>query len=161
MKDIKVAVFIGSKSDIEAIEPLKDTFKKLRINYELKITSAHRSPERTKKLIKYYDEECNVSLFIVAAGYAAHLAGVVAAETIKPVIGIPIDSSSLNGLDSLLSTVQMPGGVPVATVTIGRAGAKNAAILAGEIIALHDKKVREKLKELREEDKKKIEKFDI
>ncbi|MBF0274981.1 MAG: 5-(carboxyamino)imidazole ribonucleotide mutase [Nitrospinae bacterium] len=136
-------------------------FEELDIGYELKITSAHRTPEQTRKFIQYYDEEVGVSVFIAAAGYAAHLAGVVASETIKPVIGIPIDSSCLNGFDSLLSTVQMPGGIPVATVTIGKAGAKNAALLAAQIIALNNNSIREKLIEMRKKQKEAIENMNI
>ena len=161
MRKIHVAVFTGSKSDLETLQPIQDIFEELDISYELKITSAHRTPEQTKKLIKYYEEEVGVSVFIAAAGYAAHLAGVVASETIKPVIGIPIDSSSLMGLDSLLSTVQMPGGIPVATVTIGKAGAKNAAILAAQIIATKDKVIEEKLHEMRKKQKEAIEAMNL
>jgi len=161
MRKIQVAVFTGSKSDMETLQPLWDIFEELDIGYELKITSAHRTPEQTKKLVHYYDNEVGVSVFIAAAGYAAHLAGVVAAETIKPVIGIPIDSSSLMGLDSLLSTVQMPGGIPVATVSIGKAGAKNAAILAAEIVAVNDSVLQQKLLDMRQKQKEAIENMNV
>lgn len=158
-KKVEVAVFTGSKSDLPTLKPLGETLDKLGIGYELKITSAHRTPEQTKRFIEYYDKELNVSAFICAAGFAAHLAGVVAAETIKPVIGIPIDSSPLNGLDSLLSTVQMPSGMPVATVTIGSAGAKNAAILAAQIIAVKNPEVAQKLLEMRAKNREDIERL--
>ena len=158
-KKIEVAVFTGSKSDLPTLKSLGETLDKLGIGYELKITSAHRTPEQTKRFIEYYDKELNVSAFICAAGFAAHLAGVVAAETLKPVIGIPIDNSPLNGLDSLLSTVQMPSGMPVATVTIGSAGAKNAAILAAQIIALNNPEVAQRLQEMRNKNREDIEKL--
>ena len=131
-----VAVLMGSGSDLPIVQSSIDVLKSLDINYEIKITSAHRTPQVTQQ----YVEEANrrgCAVFICAAGMAAHLAGAVAARTLKPVIGIPIDAS-LNGLDSLLSTVQMPGGIPVATVAIGKAGAKNAAYLAAQILALND-----------------------
>ncbi|MBI4642078.1 MAG: 5-(carboxyamino)imidazole ribonucleotide mutase, partial [Candidatus Tectomicrobia bacterium] len=124
--------------------------------YELTISSAHRAPERTRR----YAQEATkrgVKVIIAGAGGAAHLAGMIAAETILPVIGVPIDSSSLKGLDALLSTVQMPGGVPVATMAIGRAGARNGAILAVQILALSDSVLFEKLEQYKESLAKEVE----
>lgn len=115
------------------------------VAHELAITSAHRSPDWTRRYIAEAEKK-GVQVFIAGAGGAAHLAGTVAAHTTKPVIGVPIDSSSLNGLDALLSTAQMPGGVPVATVSIGKAGAKNAGILAVQILGLGSKNLADQLK---------------
>ncbi len=150
----KVAIVLGSKSDLEYIEGAKEVFEKFDIPYEVKILSAHRTPEETAKFAKYAEEEFEV--IIAAAGYAAHLPGVIAAYTTLPVIGLPIPSSDLKGVDSLLSIVQMPSGIPVATVTIGKAGAKNAAYLAIEIMALKYPKLRDLLKQEREKMKQKV-----
>jgi len=150
----KVAIVLGSKNDMEYIEGAKEVFEKFEIPYEVKILSAHRTPEETAKFAKYAEEEFDV--IIAAAGYAAHLPGVIAAYTLLPVIGVPIPSSDLKGVDSLLSIVQMPSGIPVATVTIGKAGAKNAAYLAIEIMALKYPKLRELLKQEREKMKQKV-----
>lgn len=145
-----VAVIMGSKSDLPVVE---DTFKMLEqfeIPYEKHVLSAHRTPDETISLAKNaYDN--GLKVIIAAAGGAAHLAGVIAGSTILPVIGIPMKSSTLNGLDSLLSTVQMPSGVPVATVAIGNAGAKNAAILAAQIIATSDESMAKRLQAYKEE----------
>jgi 5-(carboxyamino)imidazole ribonucleotide mutase len=119
------------------------------VPYEVKITSAHRTPAATHAYVKDADGR-GCAVFICAAGLAAHLAGTVAGLTLKPVIGIPMDGGPLNGMDSLLSTVQMPGGIPVATVAIGKAGAKNAAYLAGQILALNDPAIATRLREDRE-----------
>ncbi len=144
----KVAIFMGSKSDLDKVKPCSQVLEELGIDYFMTITSAHRTPERTATLIKEMEEKgCEV--FICAAGMAAHLAGVVASKTLKPVIGIPINAS-LGGLDALLSTVQMPPGFPVATVAIDKAGAKNAAWLAAQILALKDANLAQRLKETRE-----------
>ncbi len=150
----KVAIVLGSKSDLEYIEGAKEIFEKFEIPYEVKILSAHRTPEETAKFAKYAEEEFEV--IIAVAGYAAHLPGVIAAYTTLPVIGVPIPSSDLKGIDSLLSMVQMPAGIPVATVTIGKAGAKNAAYLAIEIMALKYPKLRELIKQEREKMKQKV-----
>lgn len=132
-----VAVVMGSDSDLPVIQSTLDVLRSLSIPFEVKITSAHRTPAATHDYVKSADQRgCQV--FIAAAGLAAHLAGAVSALTLKPVIGIPLDAGPLNGMDSLLSTVQMPGGIPVATVAIGKAGAKNAAYLAAQIMALSD-----------------------
>ena len=134
----QVAIFIGSASDDPVVGACADVLKKLGISYRYTITSAHRTPERTEQLMKELEADgCEV--YICAAGMAAHLAGAVAARTIRPVIGIPVAGSSIGGLDALYSTVQMPSGFPVATVALN--GAKNAAWLAAEIIALHDERV--------------------
>lgn len=144
-----VAILMGSDSDLPQVEPALDTLSKLKIAYEVKVTSAHRTPDITHRYVKEADKR-GCSAFICAAGMAAHLAGAVAANTVKPVIGIPINAS-MNGLDSLLSTVQMPGGIPVATVAIGKAGAKNAAYLAAQMMALADPELATRLKEDRED----------
>lgn len=140
-----VAILMGSDSDLPQVEPALDTLAKLKIQYEVKVTSAHRTPEITHSYVKDADKR-GCSVFICAAGMAAHLAGAVAAATTKPVIGIPINAS-MNGLDSLLSTVQMPGGIPVATVAIGKAGAKNAAYLAAQMMSLADADLAQRLKD--------------
>jgi len=129
----QVLIVMGSDSDMPVMEDTGKILKKLGISYEMVIASAHRTPERAIHLASEAEEK-GVEVIIAGAGMAAHLAGVIAAHTIIPVIGVPIDSPPLNGLDSLLSTVQMPPGVPVATMAIGRAGAKNAAILSAQII---------------------------
>ncbi len=140
MSDAFVAILMGSDSDLPTMQKTYDTLKKLGVKVEMKVTSAHRTPAQTHAYVKDAEERgCKV--FICAAGLAAHLAGAVAGLTVKPVIGVPIDAGPLQGHDALLSTVMMPGGVPVATVAIGSAGAKNAAYLAAQIIALIDDKV--------------------
>ena len=137
MHGVFVAVLMGSDSDLPTVQGTIDILHQFQIPYEVKITSAHRTPQATVSYVQ--DAEARgCAVFICAAGLAAHLAGAVAAQTLRPVIGIPIDSGPLTGLDALLSTVQMPGGVPVACMAIGRAGAKNAAYLAGQILSLFD-----------------------
>lgn len=132
-----VAVLMGSDSDLGTVQTTLDTLDSLGVPWEVKITSAHRTPQATHAYVHDADERgCRV--FVAAAGLAAHLAGTVAALTLKPVIGIPIEAGALKGQDALLSTVQMPGGIPVACVAIGKPGAKNAAYLAAQIIALSD-----------------------
>jgi phosphoribosylamine---glycine ligase len=141
----KVLIVMGSDSDLPVMEAAEEILRKFTIPYETTIASAHRTPERTVKIASEAEKR-GFEVIIAGAGMAAHLAGVLAAHTILPVIGIPIDSSPLQGLDSLLSTVQMPPGVPVATVTIGKNGAKNAAILAAQIIARKDADIARRLK---------------
>ncbi len=132
-----VAILMGSDSDLPTMQTTLDVLDKLDIPYEVKITSAHRTPEATHDYVTSADARgCNA--FIAAAGLAAHLAGVVASLTLKPVIGVPMAGGPLNGQDALLSTVMMPGGIPVATVAIGKAGAKNAAYLAAQVLAIGD-----------------------
>lgn len=136
----QVVVMMGSASDENTVSPCIEILKKMGISYKFTVSSAHRTPERTEKLVDELEKDgCQV--FICAAGMAAHLAGAVAARTMKPVIGIPVTGSSLNGLDALLATVQMPPGFPVATVALDKAGAKNAAYLAAQIIALNNSDV--------------------
>jgi 5-(carboxyamino)imidazole ribonucleotide mutase len=132
-----VAILMGSDSDLEQLQAAIDTLDKLGLAREVRVLSAHRTPDATHAYVKEADGR-GCAVFIAAAGMAAHLAGTVAALTVKPVIGVPLESGPLKGQDSLLSTVQMPGGIPVACVAIGKAGAKNAAYLAAEIIALSD-----------------------
>jgi 5-(carboxyamino)imidazole ribonucleotide mutase len=139
-----VVMFIGSESDFEVVKDGLETLKQYGLDYALEVTSAHRSPERTLKLIREYEDK-GVGVFIAVAGKAAHLAGVVAAHTIRPVIGVPVESGGLGGLDAILSTVQMPKGVPVATMGTGKTGASNAAILAVEILALKNPELAERL----------------
>lgn len=150
MGNIQVAIIMGSESDLPEMQKAADILVKFGVNYFMTVASAHRTPERVIGLTKRAEEE-NWKIFIAGAGMAAHLAGFIAAHTIKPVIGVPMDSSALKGLDSLLSTVQMPGGVPVATMGLGSAGAKNAALLAIEILALNDDSLKSKLLDYRKE----------
>ncbi len=145
-----VAVLMGSDSDLEVMQNTLDTLSKLEIHWEVKITSAHRTPAATHQYVKDADQR-GCAVFIAAAGLAAHLAGAVAALTLKPVIGVPMDAGPLRGQDSLLSTVQMPGGVPVACVAIGKAGARNAAYLAAQIIGVSDERIARNLLRDREE----------
>lgn len=132
-----VAVLMGSDSDLPVLQSTMAVLRSLEIPFEAKITSAHRTPAATHAYVKDADAR-GCAVFICAAGLAAHLAGAVAGLTLKPVIGIPLDAGPLQGMDALLSTVQMPGGIPVATVAVGKAGAKNAAYLAAQILALSD-----------------------
>jgi phosphoribosylaminoimidazole carboxylase PurE protein len=127
-----------------------ETLDELKIPYEIKVTSAHRTPESTKEFAENAAER-GIEVMIAGAGWAAHLAGVIAAHTTLPVIGIPIDSSPLQGMDALLATVQMPPGIPVATVALGKGGAKNAAILAAQILALKYPDIAERLKAYRKD----------
>jgi len=150
----KVAVVMGSRSDMPVMETCTKTLDEFGIPYDVKVLSAHRTIDEVLAFCEKAEEEYDV--IIAAAGYAAHLGGVIAAKTTLPVIGVPLDASPLKGIDSLLSIVQMPGGIPVATVTIGKAGAKNAAVLAAEIMAIKYPELRSKLKEYREEMKRKV-----
>lgn len=150
-----VVIFIGSESDFEVVKDGLETLKKYGLDCSLEVTSAHRSPERTLKLIREYENK-GVGVFIAVAGKAAHLAGFVAAHTVRPVIGVPVESGDLGGLDALLSTVQMPKGVPVATMGTGKTGASNAAILAVEILALKNPELAERLLHDREKQAAKI-----
>ena len=137
MKTSFVAVLMGSDSDLKTVQNTLDTLDLMDISWEVRITSAHRTPQDTHRYVEDATER-GCAVFIAAAGLAAHLAGTVAALTIRPVIGIPMDGGPLKGYDALLSTVQMPGGIPVACVAIGKAGARNAAYLAAQILALSD-----------------------
>ncbi len=137
MQKPRVAVVLGSASDRPAIEGMLELLREFEIPYELTISSAHRSPDRTHRYAATLEER-GIQVVIACAGAAAHLAGVLAAHTILPVIGVPMDSSALRGLDALLSTAMMPAGVPVATMGIGKSGATNAAVLAAQILARSD-----------------------
>jgi len=143
MSNSFVAILMGSDSDLPVMETSMAVLKSLGVPFEVKISSAHRTPVANHDYVVDADQRGCVA-FICAAGMAAHLAGAVAANTLKPVIGVPINSS-LDGLDALLSTVQMPGGIPVATVAIGKAGAKNAAYLAAQILATKDEQLAQRL----------------
>jgi len=139
-----VSIVMGSDSDLEVMREAAKALDEFGIAYEMDITSAHRSPARTSEFARQAAGR-GIKVIIAGAGGAAHLAGVIAAETTLPVIGVPMPSSSLQGLDALLATVQMPAGIPVATLAIGKAGATNAGILAAQILALSDPAIAEKL----------------
>ena len=146
MSDRQVLILMGSDSDAPVMQAAADLLAQFGIGYTMTVASAHRSPDRVRALVD--DAHTGgVGAFIVGAGAAAHLAGVVAAHTTRPVIGVPIDSTALQGLDALLATVQMPPGVPVATMAVGKAGATNAAVLAVQILATADPSLAEKLAE--------------
>lgn len=140
-----VAILMGSESDWPVMQGAADTLESLGVTCEVRITSAHRTPRATAEYV-VDAEKRGCAAFICGAGMAAHLAGAVAAQTIKPVIGVPIDSGPLAGFDALLSTVQMPGGIPVATVAVGKAGAKNAGYLAAQMLALGDQALAARLR---------------
>jgi phosphoribosylaminoimidazole carboxylase PurE protein len=146
MNKISVSIVMGSDSDLEIMRETGKALEEFGIGYEIDVTSAHRSPERTAEFARKARER-GIRVVIAGAGGAAHLAGVIAAHTTLPVIGVPIPSTSLQGMDSLLATVQMPAGIPVATVAIGKAGATNAGILAAQIIGIGDESVAAKLRE--------------
>lgn len=150
-----VAILMGSKSDYEVVSEAGKILDKFKVKYELIITSAHRSPQRTINYIKEAEKK-GAKVFIAAAGMAAHLAGVVAAHTTKPVLGVPMSGDNLASMDSLFSTSQMPRGIPVATLAIGKAGAVNAAYLAVQILALSDIKLADALNEDRKEQENKL-----
>ena len=150
-----VAILMGSISDWPIMQATTEVLSDLQIEHEVRVTSAHRTPAATMEYVEDAGQRgCGV--FICAAGMAAHLAGAVAAHTVRPVIGVPIDSGPLSGFDALLSTVQMPGGIPVATVAVGKAGAKNAAYLAGQILALENPELGKRLSADREANRDKV-----
>lgn len=139
-----VAIVMGSDSDLPVLKPCIEVLRGFGIECEVRVTSAHRTPDATRDYIQDAEERgCRV--FVAAAGMAAHLAGAVAAQTLRPVIGVPVDAGPLQGFDALLSTVQMPGGIPVATVAIGKAGAKNAGYLAAQILGCADDEIHAKV----------------
>ncbi len=154
-----VAILMGSDSDLPTMQETGKMLDKFGIAYATRITSAHRSPRKTHELVATLETE-GVEVFVVGAGLAAHLAGVVASFTARPVIGVPMGGGSLQGVDALYSTVQMPGGVPVATMAIGRHGAKNAGVLAAQILALHDEGLRDRLVAFKEELERSVEEKD-
>jgi phosphoribosylamine--glycine ligase len=149
-ENLAVGIVMGSDSDLEIMKGAVTILKNFEIPYEITVASAHRSPERASEFAATAYER-GIRVIIAGAGHAAHLAGAMAAQTFLPIIGVPIDSSCLQGMDALLSTVQMPPGIPVATVSIGKPGAKNAAILAAQILAVSDKALQEKLKAYKKE----------
>ena len=151
-----VGILMGSDSDFPVMEEASKVLDKFGIGHEVVVSSAHRSPERTRKYVLGASKR-GIKILIAGAGGAAHLAGVVAAETTLPVIGVPIGSSALNGLDALLSTTQMPGGVSVAGMAIGKAGAKNAGVLAIQILALSDKNLHQKLLKFKKDQAREVE----
>jgi phosphoribosylamine--glycine ligase len=142
----QVLILMGSASDAPVMQAAVDVLNELGVTSEMTVASAHRSPDRVRRLVEEAPGR-GVRVFVVGAGAAAHLAGVVAAHTTLPVVGVPIDSSALKGLDALLSTVQMPPGVPVATVAIGKPGATNAGVLAAQMIALADEALAARLRD--------------
>lgn len=160
MERRKVAVLMGSKNDLPRIQGCVDTLAELGIPREVRVMSAHRTPAAVAQFASGAAEG-GIGVIIAAAGGAAHLAGVVASHTLLPVIGIPVEGGALNGLDALLATVQMPAGIPVATVAIGGAGATNAALLAAEILALGDGDLRARLADFRERQRRKVEDADL
>ncbi|MGB9836739.1 MAG: 5-(carboxyamino)imidazole ribonucleotide mutase [Candidatus Saccharicenans sp.] len=153
---MKVTIFLGSDSDFEIIREGLDLLKEFGVPFNLEVTSAHRSPERTFRLIKEAEAQ-GTKVFIAVAGKAAHLPGVVASHTILPVIGVPVESQALAGLDALLSIVQMPKGIPVATVALGKAGGANAALLAISILAVSDENLAARLQTYRQKMAEKVE----
>jgi len=155
VKEPKVTILMGSSSDAEVMKSASDILDEFGITSEVRVLSAHRTPDETREYVVGLEER-GVEVIIAGAGYAAHLAGVIASHTVLPVIGVPLPGSALNGVDSLYSTVQMPGGIPVATMTIGKAGAKNAGLFAVQILSRKDSTLIEKLKEYRREMKAKV-----
>lgn len=154
-----VGIVMGSDSDLPVMEEAGKVLDSFGVRYEITIASAHRSPKKTRDYIRSAEEK-GIKIIIAGAGLAAHLAGVIAAETTMPVIGVPINSSPLLGLDSILSTLQMPSGIPVATMALGKGGAKNAAILAVQILAIGDKSLQKKLKSYKKRLAEKVEEKD-
>lgn len=150
-----VAVIMGSKSDWETMRQADELLTKFEIPHECRVLSAHRTPAQTAEYVSQAESR-GMEVIIAAAGGAAHLAGVCAAHTVLPVLGVPMESASLKGMDSLLSTVQMPAGIPVGTLAIGPAGARNAALLAAAILANSRPELREKLRRFRTEQSEKV-----
>jgi phosphoribosylaminoimidazole carboxylase PurE protein len=156
MDDIQVGILMGSDSDLPKMKKAAEILSEFGVPYYMTVASAHRTPERVSEIARRAEKE-GWKVLIAGAGMAAHLAGFLAAHTVTPIIGVPMDSSSLGGIDSLLSTVQMPGGIPVACMGLGSSGAKNAGLFAVEILACFDKDLRQKLIEYRLEQKRLIE----
>ena len=151
----RVLIVMGSRSDLPGLQGCMDQLDAFEVGYEVRILSAHRTPDAVIALSEQAKDR-GIEVIIAAAGGAAHLAGVIASSTTLPVIGIPVQTSALGGMDSLLSTVQMPSGVPVATVAIGKAGPKNAAILACQMIGLKDKEIQDKIIAFKKEQAEKV-----
>lgn len=156
----EVAILMGSSSDLELMKQAMEILDEFGVSYDVRVSSAHRALEETIEYVKSATNQ-GVKVFIAGAGGAAHLPGVVAASTIRPVIGVPISSSALAGIDSLMSIVQMPAGIPVGTVTVGQTGALNAAILAVEILSIYDNALAQKLIEYRAKLKQKVKEGNI
>lgn len=154
-KQIQVGILMGSDSDLPVMKKASNILEHFGVPYFITVASAHRTPEKVADLARRADEE-GWKIVIAGAGMAAHLAGFLAAHTVVPVIGVPMDSSSLGGLDALLSTVQMPGGIPVASMGIGSAGAKNAGLFAVEVLASWDPELKDKLVAFRKEQKREV-----
>lgn len=148
MKKPLVAILMGSDSDLEVMNEAAQILRDFRVSFEIKVLSAHRSPEDVREYVRGARSK-GLQIFICGAGGAAHLAGAVAAQTTLPVIGVPINSSPLGGLDALLATVQMPAGTPVATVAVGKSGARNAGLLACQMLALRNRPLRGRLEEFK------------
>ncbi len=155
MKEVDVAIIMGSKSDLVYAKETESILKEFNVKYQMKVLSAHRSPEATADFAKTAEEK-GIKVIIALAGKAAHLAGVIASYTTLPVVGVPMDTEELKGIDSLFSTVQMPAGVPVGCMSIGKSGAKNAAYYAIEILALSDESLNKRLKEYKKEQGQKV-----
>lgn len=152
---MRVAILMGSPNDYEEMKPAEEALKRLGVETDVRVISAHRTPERLQRFLAGA-EQAGIEVLICGAGGAAHLAGVTAAHTLLPVLGVPIQSSPLSGLDSLLSTVQMPGGIPVATFGIGKSGAKNAGLFAAALLARRDPALRKRLEEYRAQESAKV-----
>jgi len=159
-KQKKICIVMGSQSDLDTMHPAIELLKNFNVGFEFKVLSAHRTPKELAKFVERAPAR-GVKVFIAAAGMSAALSGVVAAHTTLPVIGVPVESGKLQGLDALLSTVQMPPGIPVACMAIGRAGAKNASLFALEVLALQDKKISSQLALYRDQMRKKIKKIKV
>lgn len=155
MNNITVAIMMGSKSDLPVMEEAAKVLNDFKVSYEMKVLSAHRTPKETTQYVEGLKRD-GVKVVICGAGVSAALAGTAAAHTTLPVIGVPIDASSLNGIDALLSTVQMPPGVPVGTMAIGKMGAKNSALYALRILSISDQEIEKSLEKYKEDQKKKI-----
>ena len=151
----RVAILMGSPNDYEEMKAAEEVLARLSVEVDVRVISAHRTPERLTRFLAGA-EEAGIEVLICGAGGAAHLAGVTAAHTLLPVLGVPIQDSPLSGLDSLLSTVQMPGGIPVATFGIGRSGAKNAGLFAAAILARQDPALRKRLEEYRAQESSRV-----
>lgn len=156
MADVQVGILMGSDSDLPVMRKAGEILDGFGINYYMTVASAHRTPQRVIEIANRSEKE-GWKAIIAGAGMAAHLAGFLAAHTVTPVIGVPMDSSALNGLDALLSTVQMPGGIPVATVGLGSAGAKNAGLLVVHMMAAHDPELKQKLLRYRDAQREAVE----
>ena len=155
MKKIQIVLMMGSPSDLSTIQEAADILKEFGVGYEMRVLSAHRTPRETDRYAEGLRSR-GIQVVIAGAGGSAALAGVVASHTLLPVVGVPVETTALKGMDSLLSTVQMPPGVPVGCVAIGKPGAKNAALLALRILGLSDKTIEKKLEKYREEQRQKI-----